>query len=140
MDHGRQLGHFFFPSRLIILCGIARQRCQDGAVRLLFPPECKAELVLRQQAELCPFHRARNCGTRDLLPIAACLLIAHQEILVVDARQVKVQFASVQAAGPDQTRVAERSIGNNNRQSVQPVVHYMVIPHLADRVSPALSP
>ena len=115
VDHRRQLGHFFFPSRLVVLRGIARQGRQDGSVRLLFLPEGEAELVLRQQAEVRTFQRAGNRGSRDLLPIAACLLIAHQEILVVDARQVKVQLASVQAAGPDQTRVAERSISDDDR-------------------------
>jgi hypothetical protein len=85
---------------------------------LLLPPEAKAELVLWQQRKLSPFQGASNRGPSDLLPIAAGLLITHQKILVVDARQVKMQLPSVQAAGPDQTRVAERSISNDHRQSV----------------------
>ena len=71
--------------------------------------------------------------------IAARLLVTHQEILVVDARQMKVQVASLHAAGPDQTRVAERSIGDDDRQLMQPIIDYVVIPHLANRVRAALS-
>ena len=74
-----------------------------------------------------------------LLPVTSRLLIAHQEILVVDASQVEVKFASVDAAGPDQTRVAERSIGDDNRQLVQPVIHHVVISHLANRIGSTLS-
>ena len=50
-----------------------------------------------------------------------------------------MQLASVDAAGPDQTRVAKRSIGHDNRQLVQPVVDDMVIAHLADSIRTALS-
>ena len=78
-------------------------------------------------------------GPRYLLPIAPGLLIAHQEVLIVDAREVKVKFASVQAAGPDQTRVAERSIGDDNRQPVQSIIHNVVISHFANRVGATLS-
>jgi hypothetical protein len=62
------------------------------------------------QLELLTFKRIGDRGTSHLLPIAPRLLIAHQEVLVVDARQVKVEFASVHAAGPDQTRMTECSI------------------------------
>ena len=50
-----------------------------------------------------------------------------------------MQLASVDAAGPDQTRVAKRSIGHENGQLVQPVVDDMVIAHLADSIGAALS-
>ncbi len=50
-----------------------------------------------------------------------------------------MQLASVYAAGPDQTRVAERSIGDDNRQLVQPVVDEMMVAHLADSIRAAIS-
>ena len=84
--------------------------------------------------------RPGNSGACYLLPIAPGLLIPHQEVLIVDAREVKVKFASVQAAGPDQTRVTERSIGDDNRQTVQSIIHNMVISHFANRVGATLSP
>ena len=101
-------------------------------------PETEAKFVLRHEGELASLQGTGNGHPRYLLPVAASLLIAHQEILVVDAGQVEVKLASVDAAGPDQTRVAERSIGDNNRQLVQPVIHYVVISHLANRIGSAL--
>jgi hypothetical protein len=35
---------------------------------------------------------------------------------------MEVQVTSLNAAGPDQTRVAERSIGDDNGQLMQPVI------------------
>ena len=67
-----------------------------------------------------------------------CLLIAHQKILVVDACQMKVQLPPLYAAGPDQTRVAQRSIGDDDGQLMQPIIHDMVIPHLANGIRAAL--
>ena len=72
-------------------------------------------------------------------PYGLSFLIAHQEVLVIDACEMKVQFASVYAAGPDQTRMGERSISDHDGQAVEPVVHNVVISHLADRIGAALS-
>ena len=74
MDHSRHFANSVFPGRRFIVRGITRQWRQDGAVRLLLFPERKTKLVLRQESEMCPFQRARNRGSRDLLPIAAGLL------------------------------------------------------------------
>ena len=90
------------------------------------------------ETELHTLQRACNRSPVDLLPEAPCLLIAHQEILVVDARQMKVELAPLYAAGPDQTRVAKRSIGDDDGQLMQPIIHDMVIPHLANRIRAAL--
>ena len=79
-----------------------------------------------------------NGNPRYLLPVTSSLLIAHQEILVVNAGQVEVKLLPIDAAGPDQTRVAERSIGDDNRQLVQPVIHHVVICHFANRIGSAL--
>ena len=89
--------------------------------------------------ELPALQRTCDRGAGHLLPVAPSFFIAHQKVLVVDASQVEVQLSSIQTAGPDQTRMAQRSIGDDNRQLVQPVVHHMVIPHLADWIRPALS-
>ena len=48
-----------------------------------------------RESQLRAFQWAGNRSACNLLPIAAGFLIAHQEILVVDARQVKVKFASI---------------------------------------------
>ena len=64
---------------------------------------------------MLPLQWSGDGGTCYLLPIAPGLLIAHQEVLVINAREMKVKFASVHAAGPDQTRVAKRSISYDHR-------------------------
>src|SRR5690348_15715770 len=50
-----------------------------------------------------------------------------------------MQLSPVDAAGPDQTRVAKRSIGHDDRQLVQPIIHDMVIAHLAYSIRAALT-
>ena len=109
-----QLRDFAFPSGFFVFRLIARSRRQHGAIGLFFLPQSKRELVLGHQAELRTFQWTCDRSPGDLLPEAARFLIAHQEVLIVDARQMEVQVASLNAAGPDQTRVAERSIGDDN--------------------------
>ena len=86
-----------------------------------------------------PLQWAGDGSSRYLLPITPRLLIAHQKILVVDSSEVEVKFSTVQSAGPDQTRVAERSIRDGDRQLVQPVIHHVVVSHLANWIRTALS-
>jgi hypothetical protein len=54
-------------------------------------------------------------GAADLLPIAPGLLVAHEEVLVVDAGQMKRQPPAGYISRPHQTGVTERSIRRDQR-------------------------
>ena len=51
---------------------------------------------------------------------------------------MKVQLMPLYGAGPDQTRVAERSISDDDGQLMQPIIHHVVIAHLANGIGAAL--
>jgi len=70
----------------------------------------------------------------DLLPPAARLLIAHDEVLVVDAGEVKVQHPPVDCRFPHQTGVTERSISRHDRRAANRVLHDVVIAHQSNRI------
>ena len=91
------------------------------------------------QRQRFPGQRTRDRAPADLLPVGAGLLVAHQEVLIIDAGEVKVKLASIDAAGPDQTRMAKRSISDDHRQPMQPVVHNVVVTHFTNGIGAALS-
>jgi hypothetical protein len=49
----------------------------------------------------------------DLLPPRASLLVAHDEVLIINSRQMKVKLSSVYRRLPHQTGVTERSISGD---------------------------
>lgn len=65
----------------------------------------------------------------DLLPPRSSFFIAHDEVLVVDTRKVKVQYPPVYSCLPHQTGVTERSISGHERRAADSVSHEMVITH-----------
>lgn len=75
-----------------------------------------------------------NRFATDLLPPASRFFIAHDEVLVVDACEVKVQHAPVDCRFPHQTGVTERSIRGHDRRSANRVSHEVVIGHDPDRI------
>ena len=58
----------------------------------------------------------------------------YQEILVVDACQIKMQHPAVHSSRPHQTGVTERSIRDRDGHACNDIVKDMVVGHLADGV------
>ena len=82
--------------------------------------------------------RAEDRFTSYLLPPRTSLVIFHDEILVVDAGEMKMQHASVNCCFPHQTGVTERSIGCTKWGAADRVLHEMVISHQSYRISNGL--
>jgi hypothetical protein len=82
-----------------------------------------------------PFQGAKDRLSRDLLPPRACLLIAHDEVLIVYSGEMKVQHAPIYRRLPHQTGVTERSISRDNRRASHHVLRHMMISHQANRIS-----
>ena len=70
----------------------------------------------------------------DLLPPRACLFIAHDEVLIVDTREMKVKLPSVYCRLPHQTGVTERSISGDYRGASHHVLNQMMVGHLPYRI------
>ena len=75
------------------------------------------------------FKRAEDCFSGDLLPPRAGLFIFHDEILVINAGEMKMQYASVNCCFPHQTGVTERSISGTDWGTAHRVSHDMMIGH-----------
>ena len=73
--------------------------------------------------------RAEDRFTSYLLPPRTSLFIFHDEILVVDAGEMKMQHASVNCCFPHQTGVTERSISGTDWVTAHRVSHDMMIGH-----------
>src|SRR5215213_10789888 len=76
-----------------------------------------------------------NRFATDLLPPAPSLLIAHDEVLIVNAREVEVQHAPIDCRFPHQTGVTERSISRDDGRAADRVLYDVVITHEPDRIS-----
>ena len=79
--------------------------------------------------EAMAFQGAEDCFSRYLLPPGAGLFITHDEVLIVDAREMKMKYASVYSCFPHQTGVTERSISGHDRHTANRVHHDVVITH-----------
>ena len=85
------------------------------------------------------FERTEDRFAGHLLPPGAGLFVTHDEVLIVDARQVKVKLPSVYCRFPHQTGVTERSISGDNRSAADHVLHEMMVSHEANWVSDSFS-
>src|SRR5439155_14517680 len=106
----RQTGRLLLPVLGEAAPGCAVVRNEHAAARLFGSPRAERDLVLQDRLEVVPLERAEHRLTRDLLPPAAGLIIAHNEVLVIDAREVKRELPAGYGRFPHQTGVAERSI------------------------------
>jgi hypothetical protein len=70
-----------------------------------------------------------NRFAADLLPPRPGFFITHDEVLVVDTCEVKVQYPPVNRCLPHQTGVTERSISGHDRRAADIVSNKMVITH-----------
>src|SRR2546425_11952623 len=89
--------------------------------------------------EVVAFQGAEDSFSRYLLPPGAGLFITHDEVLIVDAREMKMEHASVYSCFPHQTGVTERSISGNDRSTTHRVLDQMVISHQANWISNRIS-
>jgi len=89
---------------------------------------------VKDTLELMALQWTMNRFATDLLPPASRLLITHDEVLVVDACKVKVQYASIDCRFPHQTGVTERSIRCHDRRAANCVRHDVVIAHQSNGI------
>src|SRR5471030_2243738 len=118
---------------------VHRHALEHRALRLFRIPRREGELIGMDQRELPALERTGDRKPVDLLPIAPCLVVAHDEVLVVDAGQMERQPQARHISRPHQTGVTERSIGGGDRRPSDHVIDDMVVSHDEDRVR-ALAP
>src|ERR1017187_510520 len=97
--------HLYIPVSLGVVGPILRDIVQYGAPRLFRFPGGERQLIGVNQRQLAALERTRNGRARDLLPIGPSLLVAHEEVLVIDAGQMKRQPQAVNLSRPHQTGV-----------------------------------
>lgn len=85
------------------------------------------------------FQGAEDRLSRYLLPPRTSLFVTHDEVLIVDAGKMKMEYASVYSCLPHQTGVTERSIGGNQRSATHRVLDQMVVGHQPNWISYGLS-
>src|SRR5579863_4165332 len=110
LDDGWPSPHVHIPVLGLVFGSVLRCFLKYRARGLLRFPSLKGKFVGEDQRELRAFQRTRNGSSTDLLPIAACFFVAHEEILIIDAGQMKRQSAASHVSHPHQTGVTERSI------------------------------
>ena len=89
--------------------------------------------------EAVAFQRAEDSFSGYLLPPGAGLFIPHDEVLIVNAPEMKMEYASVYSRFPHQTGVTERSIGGHDRSATHRVLDQMVISHQPNWIANGLS-
>ena len=94
----------------------------------------KRQFIGENQRQLPALERPRDGGAADLLPVSPRLLVAHDEVLVIDAGQMKRQPQAVYISPPHQTGVTERSIGRHDRDAAHHVIDDVMVRHAADRI------
>src|SRR5438552_19159824 len=102
------------PIFLFVVARIVGEWRQYASGRRLLPPEAEAQFIHGDQFQARAAQRAGDGGAGDLLPGSSGLLIAHDEILVVDAGEMKSQRSPRRLPLPHQTGVAERSISGDD--------------------------
>ena len=94
---------------------------------------------MKNRTQALAFERAEEGFARHLLPPRASLFVAHDEVLVVDARQIKVELAPAYCCFPHHAGVAERSISSDYRNASDHVLYEMVISHQAHGIRDGFS-
>ncbi len=86
-QHGGGVLHLRLPVAGRIAGGVAGRSGKQGAGGLFGFPEAEGQFVGRDEFELAPGQRPGDSKAADLLPKRTGLLIAHEKVLIVDARQ-----------------------------------------------------
>ena len=84
--------------------------------------------------QLTPFQGAEDRYSGYLLPPGARLFITHDEVLIVDPREMKMKHSPFYSCFPHQTGVTERSIGDYERSAADSVVDQVMVSQLANRI------
>ena len=106
---------------------------------MLAPPERERQLVVEHELQALAFQGALDGLARHLLPPGARLLVLHEEVLVVDPRQMEPQPAPVDLRSPHQTGVTERSVGGGDREAADLVHDDMVVGELEQGIGHGLA-
>src|SRR5208282_6090362 len=130
-DDDGKLGDVWLPVG-IVLFRVFSNGCEHLAVGRFAAPLAEAEFVAEDEIERRALQRAIDGLAGDLLPPCSSFTIAHEEVLVVDAGEIKVQRPSIDRSRPHQTGVTERSIGDGNRHACDYVIQDVMVGHLAD--------
>jgi len=85
------------------------------------------------------FQRPLDRFAGNLLPPRPGFFVAHDEVLVINSRQVKVKLPSAYCRFPHQTGVTERSISSDYGSAADNVLYEVVVSHEANRISRSLS-
>src|SRR5437868_6262884 len=94
----------FFPVFFIVLAVLAGH-LQHRPLCSFVLPEAKSDFVGADQFKRGALQWSRDRLTTNLLPIATGLFITHNEVLIVDAGQMKIQDSAVYRSCPHQTGV-----------------------------------
>src|SRR6202034_4748593 len=97
-------------------------------------PLAKGKFIAEDEFEEWTLQRAVDSLAGDLLPPGSGFLIAHQEVLVVNASKIKVQGSPVHRSRPHQTGVTERSISDDDRHATNHIIENVMVGHLADGI------
>jgi hypothetical protein len=128
-----ELGDIRFPVGVVFfgVFGDGREHLPGGR---LGAPLAEGEFVAEHEFERCALQRAVDGFAGDLLPPGSGFAVAHEEVLVVDAGEIKVQYSPVDSSRPHQTGVTERSIGDGDRYAANHIIEDVMVRHLADGI------
>src|SRR5205807_4875419 len=102
---------------------------QHATLGLFTFPGSKRKLVQKNRLEALALKWTKDRFAGHLLPPRASLFISHDEILVVDTGEMKMQYASVNCRLPHQTGVTERSISCTDWRAPDGVLDHVMIGH-----------
>jgi len=89
---------------------------------------------MKNTLEALSFQWTLNRFAGYLLPPRASFAVAHDEVLVVNARELKMKLPSAYCRFPHQTGVTERSIGGDDRGAADNVLDQMMVSHESHRI------
>ena len=89
---------------------------------------------MKNRLEALSFQRTLDRFPGYLLPPRTSFEVAHDEILVVNARELKMKLPSTYCRLPHQTGVTERSIGGDDWGAADNVLDQMVVGHESHRI------
>jgi hypothetical protein len=89
--------------------------------------------------KMLAFQRSLDRFTGNLLPPRSGFFVAHDEVLVINSRQMEMKLPATYCRFPHQTGVTERSISSHDGSAADNVLYEVVVSHEADRISRSLS-
>src|SRR5208337_3207791 len=127
-DNDWKLGDVWLPVGIVLFCVLCNRR-ENPAGRRLRPPLPEGELIAEHEVERRALQRAVYGLARDLLPPSPSFAVPHQEVLVVDTREIEMQRPSLDCSRPHQTGVTKRSISDDDRLPPDGIVQNVMVSH-----------